>query len=167
MLKSKYKAIGLIFVLLVSIGAFFEMKFRQDAKQSLVKPAGAIFEPLDKQKVKQGQELYLANCGSCHGANLEGEPNWKTPNENGLMPAPPHDETGHTWHHTDKLLFDIVKYGLGKAADLKDYKTNMPTYENILSDEEIIAIMSYIKSNWSKETQARHDELNASQALNN
>ncbi len=126
-------------------------------------PSGGVqvglFFPENKKITAKGKELYLANCSSCHGANLEGAPNWRSPDESGLMPAPPHDETGHTWHHKDELLFNIVKYGLEKAANLDNYATNMPIYENILSDEEIIAIMSYIKSRWPKEIIERHNQF--------
>lgn len=81
------------------------------------------------------------------------------------MPAPPHDETGHTWHHPDEILFKITKLGIVKAANLKDYKSAMPAYENILSDAEIIAVLSYIKSTWPDEVRAGHDEMNARYAM--
>ncbi|MCW5719495.1 MAG: cytochrome c, partial [Bauldia sp.] len=55
--------------------------------------------------LRAGQTLYLANCASCHGVDLEGQPNWQTPLADGRFPAPPHDETGHTWHHSDAQLF--------------------------------------------------------------
>ncbi len=159
MIKGKFKAIGLIFVLLVAIISFWEMSYRQ--KKALELKQGVLFFPNDKKLVSRGEEIYQDNCASCHGANLEGEANWRSPNEDGLMPAPPHDESGHTWHHKDKLLFDIVKYGLARAANLENYQTNMPIYEGVLSDEEIIAVMSYIKSTWPKEIIARQNMLNS------
>jgi mono/diheme cytochrome c family protein len=94
-----------------------------------------------------GQELYLANCAKCHGANLEGQrEDWQTRNENGRLPAPPHDESGHTWHHSDKQLFTITKFGLQAIAP--GYESDMPAFENVLSDDEIRSILSYIKSTW-------------------
>ena len=77
------------------------------------------------------------------------------------MPAPPHNERGHTWHHTDHLLFDLTKYGVEKIVKMENYKSNMPAYESVLSDDEIIAVLSYIKSTWPQDIQARHDQLNA------
>ena len=77
-----------------------------------------------------------------------------------MLPAPPHDETGHTWHHTDEVLFELTKYGLAKMSGLTDHKTNMPTYEGVLSDEEIIAVLSFIKSRWPEDVRNRHDEMN-------
>ena len=162
MKNNKYKVIGLIFVIIVAVFSYLEMSYRFSGK-SLAKP-GALFLPDDKKIVAKGKILYQNNCASCHGINLQGEANWKNPDEDGLMPAPPHDATGHTFHHSDKLLFDIVKYGLAKVANLDDYKTNMPIYQDILSDEQIIAIMSYIKSTWPEEIRKRHDEINAKNA---
>ncbi len=128
--------------------------------QQVVAKPGALFFPEDIQLVAKGQELYGARCAACHGVNLEGAADWKTPGADGLLPAPPHDETGHTWHHPDEMLFGITKFGLAEFANLENFKTNMPIYKNIMSDEEIIAVFSYIKSTWPPEIQAGHDELN-------
>ncbi len=112
-----------------------------------------------RQTIIQGAALYAANCASCHGQNLEGQPNWKRRDPEGYLPAPPHDETGHTWHHSDKVLFELTKNGLGKLTG-PDYKTKMPAYGGVLNDSEIIAVLSFIKSRWSKEIRLRHDQLN-------
>ena len=130
----------------------------------LMRPAardGSLLRPDDKALVARGAEIYQAQCASCHGADLEGEPDWRSPRADGLMPAPPDEETGHTWHHPDELLFRITKYGVAKAANLDDYESAMPAYEAILKDEEIVAVLSWIKARWPPEIRARHDELNA------
>ena len=64
--------------------------------------------------VSRGRQVYAANCAACHGAQLEGQPDWQSPAANGRLPAPPHDETGHSWHHSDALLLSII--ALGTAA---------------------------------------------------
>ncbi len=122
---------------------------------------GALFFPDNAKIVAQGQKLYGENCASCHGENLEGQANWQRPGKDGLLPAPPHDESGHSWHHSDELLFGITKIGVVKFSGLDNYKTNMPVYEDILSDAEIIAVWSFIKSQWPTKMQKRHDEMNA------
>lgn len=122
---------------------------------------GALFFPDDAQIVARGEQIYAANCASCHGVNLEGQPDWRNRDENGMMPAPPHDENGHTWHHVDQLLFDLTKFGLARTANLENYQTNMPVYEGVLTDDEIIAVLSYIKSTWPEEIRLRHDQMNA------
>lgn len=124
-----------------------------------------IFKPNDVEIVAMGTEIYAANCASCHGDNLEGQtPNWRSPSSDGKLPAPPHDQSGHTWHHTDRLLFDLTKFGIKKAAGLKNYESNMPIYGDILSDDEIIAVLSFIKSTWPREIRDRHDQMNALKA---
>ncbi len=122
--------------------------------------SAGLLEPDNGTVVARGELLYARNCASCHGKNLEGQPDWQTRDKDGFMPAPPHDESGHTWHHPDQLLFNITKLGVVKAANLKDYKTRMPAFEGVLDDGDIIAVLSFIKSKWPKEVQRRHDELN-------
>ncbi len=105
-------------------------------------------EPVTSEEIALGREIYARTCASCHGANLEGQPDWRRRLENGRMPAPPHDETGHTWHHPDRQLFAITKHGVG--AVVPDYESDMPTFEGVLSDPEIRAALAYIKSTWPK-----------------
>lgn len=120
-----------------------------------------LLSPDDRQIVAQGEEIYAQTCAACHGDNLEGQvENWQSPGPDGLMPAPPHGETGHTWHHADALLFAITKYGVAAAANLTEYQSAMPAYEGVLSDDEIIAVLSFIKSTWPEEIKAGHDALN-------
>lgn len=101
-------------------------------------------------QVTRGQTVYTQHCASCHGARLEGQPNWQQRLPTGRMPAPPHDDSGHTWHHPDALLFGMTKHGLvpGKYAPPK-YESDMPAFGGILSDGEIWAVLAYIKSSWS------------------
>ncbi len=101
--------------------------------------------PLDPEKVAQGQELYNQYCATCHGINGEGQPDWKTPNEDGSFKPPPHDVTGHTWHHTDDLLIEIVIQG----SDFSE--SQMPTFGGQLSDKDVQAILEYIKFWWGPE----------------
>lgn len=102
-----------------------------------------------------GERLYLRHCASCHGADLEGQPDWRRRNADGRLPAPPHDDTGHTWHHDDQLLFEIVKYGLVPPRAPEGYRSDMPAYDGVLSDAEIRDILAYIASRWSDETRER------------
>ena len=102
--------------------------------------------------VARGEILYQLHCASCHGANLEGQPNWRDRDADGMLPAPPHDVTGHTWHHADALLFDVTKLG-STAVVGSDYMSNMPGFAETLSDGDIWAILSYIKSTWPPDIQ--------------
>lgn len=117
--------------------------------------------PEDSRLLALGQNVYAAQCAACHGQRLEGQPNWRERGADGRLPAPPHDASGHTWHHADEVLFRITKYGVAKAANLKNYESAMPAYEDRLSDEEIVAVLSWIKSTWPPEIRARVDRINA------
>ena len=80
-----------------------------------------------------------------------------------MLPAPPHDETGHTWHHADDLLFEITKFGAARVINDPSYQSAMPVYENVLSDEEIIAVLSFIKSRWPEQERGWQEDVNNSQ----
>lgn len=102
-----------------------------------------------------GEDLYKVNCAACHGVDLEGQANWRSPGEDGRLPAPPHDETGHTWHHGDQVLFEYTKLG-GRAlmeAQGMEFDSGMPGFGDQLSDQEIWEILGYIKSTWPKRIQ--------------
>ena len=101
-----------------------------------------------------GRELYLKYCAACHGADLKGQPQ----KPDGTRPAPPHDETGHTWHHPDQLLFDYTKFG-GKALYPKA-NSAMPGFKDSLSDQQIWGVLNYIKSRWPEQIRKRHKMMN-------
>lgn len=114
-------------------------------------------DPTDAALVAQGAELYAAQCASCHGRNREGEPGWRSPRPDGSLGAPPHDATGHTWHHPDSLLFADTKFGGARFAR-GTFKSNMPAFQGTLSDRQIAAVLAFIKSRWPadiRERQAR------------
>jgi mono/diheme cytochrome c family protein len=98
----------------------------------------------------RGKQLYETHCAACHGAGLEGQPNWRERLQNGKLPAPPHDATGHTWHHPDALLFGITKHGMQPYAP-RGYESDMPAFGDRLSDEDIASILAYIKSMWPED----------------
>lgn len=117
---------------------------------SMMRPSGPAFiDPADQTLVMQGKVIYANNCAACHGASLQGQANWRERMPDGKLPAPPHDKSGHTWHHPDPMLIDMVKNGLvpGRTAPA-GYVSDMPAYNAILSDDEIIAVLAYIKSAW-------------------
>ncbi len=106
-----------------------------------------------------GAILYAKTCASCHGVRLEGQPNWDRVNSTGRLPAPPHDETGHTWEHSDAELIAMIKTGRAASAPA-DYVSDMPAFKDTLSDAEIDAILAFIKSQWSPGVRAYQAALN-------
>ena len=111
------------------------------------------------EQIALGRDLYAQKCASCHGANLEGQPDWKRRLENGRMPAPPHDESGHTWHHSDQDLFTITKLGVGGVVP--GYESDMLAFADILSDDEIAAVLAYIKSTWPERERGYQADITA------
>lgn len=120
---------------------------------------GWALQPENEQIVSQGQALYKVHCASCHGDNLEGQGNWRQRLASGRLPAPPHDETGHSWHHDDEALFNVTKHGPQFVAGA-DYQSDMPSFADVINDAEIVAVLSFIKSTWSEKVRATHDEIN-------
>mgnify|MGYP003362067632 CR=1 FL=1 len=114
----------------------------------------------DPEAVARGAKVYAGFCASCHGAGLEGEPNWRDRDAEGYLPAPPHDETGHTWHHPDKQLLALTWHGTAQLVG-NGYKSRMPGFKNTLDPDDVIAVLAYIKSTWPDAVIERHDEINA------
>ena len=117
-------------------------------------------DPANAAQVARGKPVYDLHCASCHGAKLEGQPNWRQKLANGRFPAPPHDETGHTWHHADSLLFNITRNGIEAYAPA-GYQSDMPAFRGRLTDEDIWAALAYIKSTWSDEIRQLQAKMNA------
>ena len=114
----------------------------------------------DPRQVALGAAVYRQHCASCHGANLEGQPDWRTRKPDGKLPAPPHDATGHTWHHSDAQLFRITRHGLKPPLAPEGYRSDMPAFDDTLSDEQIWAALAYIKNRWPADIRARQEALN-------
>ncbi len=100
---------------------------------------------LDQDRVARGGELYQENCASCHRSDLSGDPNWKTPNDDGSYPPPPHDSSGHTWHHPDRVLVEIILHG----SDFP--QSRMPSFGDKLTEEDIKSILDFFKDNWGQQ----------------
>ena len=93
---------------------------------------------------RTGEQIFASTCAACHGADGEGADNWMVRDEDGRLPPPPLDGDGHTWHHSDGVLFGIVSEGgLGLGAG-----SNMPAFKDELTRDEIIAVLEYVKSLW-------------------
>lgn len=128
--------------------------------------------------LRSGQAKFASICAACHGIGGEGQENWHVPKEDGTLPAPPLNGDGHTWHHGDGLLYQIVSQG-GRSLEspnVPNFKSAMPAFGDILSHDEIIAVLTYVKSLWGDKTkrgisivesQARASELDPFPATGN
>lgn len=127
-------------------------------------PARAFFH--DVPDTEGGRAIYVAKCASCHGANLEGQPDWQSAREDGTYPAPPHDETCHTWHHGDAMLRDYIRRGGQPVLDDMgvDFTSGMPGFGEELTEDDIEAVLAYIRSTWPdriRAAQAERSQLEA------
>lgn len=122
-----------------------------------------LIDANDARLLTMGRRVYAQYCASCHGANLEGQPAWRERRADGRLPAPPHDATGHTWHHSDEVLIEIVRNGLqaGRYAP-PGYKSDMLGFSNTLEEEEIRASLAYIKSTWPEAQRAHQARVTLS-----
>ena len=100
----------------------------------------------DAATLAQGETVYVQNCASCHGEYLEG-------GFANNVPAPSHLDDGHTWHHSDEWLLNVIRNG-GNVGN------SMPAYKDVLSEEEMVALLDYIKSHWSERTLQSQARLN-------
>ena len=119
--------------------------------------ASAVFAPASGP-LTQGATLYAAQCASCHGAQGEGQPNWRERKPDGRLPAPPHDASGHTWHHPMEMLFQMTRDGIVPPLAPEGYQSDMPAFGKTLSDDEIRAVLAYIESLWPAEVKQMRAE---------
>ena len=106
------------------------------------------------EDLEAGRELFVSNCAVCHGTGGEGQLDWHIRKEDGTLPPPPLDGEGHTWHHADGLLYRIVSQGGSIFEDpgYPGFKSGMPAFGGRLSRQEIIAVITYVKSLWGGKT---------------
>lgn len=112
--------------------------------------AGAVWWTRGDSAVARGRVLYDTHCAACHGDRLQGQPDWQSAGPDGIYPAPPHDASGHTWHHSDAELHAYIALG-GAAALARDgvrFDSGMPGFGEALSADQIDDILAYIKSHW-------------------
>ena len=135
--------VGLLFLSLALSGACNNEGFQTTPEAATAGPgSGRGIAPSPDPRVAEsrsldnvlakGAELYAANCQLCHG-DREGE---------GATPgAPPHNASGHTWHHPDAQLKETIfngKAGFGL----------MPPFKDKLTEQEVDAVLSYVKTWW-------------------
>ena len=120
----------------------------------VVTACGASNTPTgDPVQLAEGKALYEQHCASCHGVNGEGQPNWKLPDADGIYPAPPHNNEGHTWHHPDHQLLAIIAEG-GTMPN-----TQMPSFADTMTPEQMEATLAYIKTFWGEEERKFQEQV--------
>jgi mono/diheme cytochrome c family protein len=124
--------------------------------------------PADAQVLQRGQQVYAQSCAACHGALGEGAPDWKRRLQDGSYPAPPHDSTGHTWHHADGLLYRVVTLGGAGAltgAGAGAYPSRMPAFGDVLPHDDVAAVLAYIRTMWTPAQRVSQAQASTSDPL--
>jgi S-disulfanyl-L-cysteine oxidoreductase SoxD len=117
------------------------------ALRSVMAPRTHFADANNAAVVKEGKQLYARACAGCHGRRLQGQLLWQVRDEFAGRRAPAHDQTGHTWQHSDEELFYITKFGRFPSAP-PSAKSYMPAYGQSLDDDQILAAIAYIKATW-------------------
>ena len=149
------KMLILLIIIVLLIGSYF-LLFQSKHTQEEVNTTNTTLEEVSA-KLELGKALYYTHCASCHGENLQGQPKWKTSlDEDGHNYAPPLNGTGHTWHHSEEQLYNIIRYGLTFFNE--NYKGKMKGNDQ-LSDEDVWSILEYIKSIWPESIQKKYKTM--------
>ena len=113
-------------------------------------PESITQAPVNQAPVNRGAPIFLQNCATCHGQNAEGQPDWHIRKNDGTLPAPPLNGDGHTWHHGDGTLYTFVNLGGAylEGPDVPGFKSAMPAFGGQLSHQEIVDVISYLKTIW-------------------
>jgi mono/diheme cytochrome c family protein len=119
---------------------------------------------LDPGLVSVGRAIYPQHCASCHGANAQGASNWQERDERGELPAPPHDSEGHTWRHSDADLYQMVSKGWRDPFN-KTKRLTMPAFGDVLSHQQIVAVITYLKTLWTPEQRRYQSKESRNQPL--
>ncbi len=147
---SKYHQMSLILLIAVSLGLVAcEVGTGSVGQQAIQTPSGtSIIRKTDQVLVSQGQEIYQQNCAFCHGAQAQGDPDWRKPGADGQYPPPPLNGSGHAWHHPAPQLHEMILNGSPPGQG------NMPAWDGKLSPGEIDAVIAWFQSLWPDEVYA-------------
>ncbi len=150
--------VGFVIIGLALSGAGYWWFIRGITGTPAGEASGEAAPTLNPQQVVRGEQLYQINCAQCHGFRGEGNPNWRERNPDGTYLPPPHDSTGHTWHHADTLLYQIIRDG-GAIYETPGFKSLMPAFGDQLTSEETGDVITYLKSLWAPDQRASQTKV--------
>ena len=140
----KYQYIGLLFLLFTACGGGQEQSQEQtSAPESMVQPES---EPSAEPVVanEAGKKVYDQYCLVCHQVDGQGVPN----------AFPPLSQTEYVIGDTDRLI-GIVLNGLSGEIEVNGVVYNgVMVPHNFLSDQEVAAVITYVRSNFGNSAPA-------------
>jgi mono/diheme cytochrome c family protein len=112
---------------------------------SQVQPQAKVVRNIDFAQVQRGGKIFQQNCAKCHGAEAEGDPNWRHRDASGMFPPPPLNGTAHTWHHPIAVLKQVITNGSPNGMG------RMPAWGGKLSEQEIEDVIAWFQAKWPDE----------------
>ena len=113
--------------------------------------SGHFADATSASDVRAGLQIYKIQCSSCHGRQLQGQALWQAQDAYAGLRAPPHDESGHSWQHSDEELFRKVRTGhMGEASEGLASAQGLVrhAFGAVLSDQHILQVLAFIKARW-------------------
>jgi len=100
----------------------------------------ADYPQYSAELVARGEQAFQANCATCHGPDGSGDVAAGVPALNGSM---------HSWHHPDSQIAELIRRG----------GIQMPAVGPDWSDEDITAVLAYVKQWWAPEQRTFQAEV--------
>jgi mono/diheme cytochrome c family protein len=153
----RFKINALLFI--IALAACSAQPSTRQSSITLVAPEDVATSEFTDPVLRQGQVDYNTYCGHCHGYNGEGQIGdiLQTARQQGMRPVPPHNADGNTWRYAEQLLVRVIKEGLPNPLD----QFPMPPFAEVLTDEQIVGILAYIKLWWTDDQRAFHQQVTA------
>ena len=111
---------------------------------AVVSVTGCSFLPLG-ETANRGRVLYEVSCGACHQANGEGKQGVASP------------LAGSEWvTGSERRLLRIALDGVRGPIEVKGkrYQLEMPALRHVYGDEDMAAILTYIRGAWGNSASA-------------
>ena len=145
MIRSRFKIVRLALLFSASILMACEQQETELVPVITQSDQESVRLASDPQRYTRGLKLYQQHCAACHGRQGEGAPNWRERDAEGHYKPPPLNGSGHTWHHPQRVLMDIIRNGTIRLGG------KMPAWKDTLTDDEIKLILYWSKAQWPKE----------------
>lgn len=117
----------LVSIVVVGVAASAAVWFWPRGPEPQADPSNLPSYPVEQ--VARGRDIFQADCATCHGSEGRGNPSAGVPALDGSM---------HAWHHPDGQIAGFLRHGIG----------DMPAVGSDWTDDEIQAVLAYVKQWW-------------------